>query len=52
MSEDRSITAETIRKEHLREVHQPAHWLYVLSVLGVSFLFMLGLIAFMGANAI
>jgi hypothetical protein len=51
MTDDRSITPAVVREEHLREVHQPSHWLYVASVLGLSFLVMLGFIALMGANA-
>lgn len=51
MSDERSITAEAVRKEHLREVHAGAHWLYVSTVLGLSFLAMLAFIAFMGAGS-
>jgi hypothetical protein len=51
MSDDRSVTPETVREEHLQEVNQVAHWLYVASVLGVSLVAMLAFIALMGANS-
>lgn len=51
MSDERTITAEAVRKEHLREVHEPAHWLYVAAVLGLSFLARLAFIAFLGAGS-
>lgn len=43
-----NINEEQVRKEHLREVNQPAHWIYLLGVILVSFVLMIGLIAVLG----
>jgi hypothetical protein len=42
---------EEVRNEHLAEVNVPAHWLYLFSVLGLSFLLMIGLIALLGSGS-
>ena len=42
------IDEEQVRKEHLHEVNQPAHWLYLLGVILISFFLMIGLIAILG----
>ena len=44
------ITAEEIRAEHLGEVDQRAHWLFLVAVLVGGALLMLGLIALLGSN--
>jgi hypothetical protein len=46
---EKTITEEQVREEHLAAVNQPAHWLYFLGVLGVSFLVMVALIGALGA---
>jgi hypothetical protein len=43
-----TITQEQVRKEHMREVNQLAHWAYLLGVIAISFLLMLGLMAVLG----
>ena len=43
------ITAADVEREHLQEVHQGAHWAYMLAVIALGFLAMLGLIAYLGA---
>jgi hypothetical protein len=48
---EKTIDQETIREEHLKEVHQPAQWAYLLGVLIGGTLLMLGLIALLGAGA-
>jgi hypothetical protein len=48
---EKTIDQETIRREHLGEVHQPAQWAYLLGVLAGGTLLMLGLIALLGAGA-
>ena len=48
MSEE-SIDQEEVRKEHLAEVNQPAHWAYLAAVTIGSVLLMLLFIAWMGS---
>jgi hypothetical protein len=43
-----NIDEEQVRKEHLREVNQPAHWIYLLGVILISFFLMIGLISVLG----
>jgi hypothetical protein len=47
---ERDVTAEAVELEHHREVHEAAHWAYVVVVLGLSFVAMLALIAILGAG--
>ncbi len=42
---EREIDAESVRREHLQAVHQPAQWAYLVGVLAGGTLVMLGLIA-------
>jgi hypothetical protein len=48
---EKTIDQETIREEHLKEVHQPMQWAYLMGVLGGGTLLMLGFIALLGAGA-
>ena len=43
------ITEEDVREEHLRSVNVPAHWLYMVGVVGGAFLLMIALMAVLGA---
>jgi hypothetical protein len=43
-----NIDEEQVRKEHMREVNQPAHWIYLLGVILVGFFLMIGLISVLG----
>ncbi len=43
-----NVDEEQVRKEHLREVNQPAHWVYLLGVIFISFFLMMGLISVLG----
>ena len=45
------ITAADVEREHLQEVHQGAHWAYMLAVIALGFLAMLELIAYLGAQS-
>ena len=45
--DERTITAERVRTEHLRTVHRPAHWAYLLVVLIGGTALMIALIALM-----
>jgi hypothetical protein len=47
---ERTIDADRVRAEHLDEVHQPAHWGYLLVVLIGGTILMLGLIALISAT--
>jgi hypothetical protein len=47
---ERTIDAEKVREEHLAEVRESVHWVYLVSVLVGSTLLMLLLIAVMGAS--
>jgi hypothetical protein len=42
------IDEEQVRREHLREVNEPAHWSYLLGVIIISFFLMIGLIWLLG----
>jgi hypothetical protein len=48
---EKTIDQETIREEHLKEVHQPAQWAYMLGVILGGTVLMLGFIALLGAGA-
>ena len=45
---EKSITEEQVRDEHLHAVSVPAHWAYLVGVIGGSLVLMLALIAFLG----
>lgn len=47
--QDREITGEQVRREHLAEVKVPFHWAYLLGMFGGSFLIMMAFIAWLGA---
>jgi len=47
---EKDLTAEEIRAEHLGEVDQRAHWLFLVTVLLGGVLLMLGLIALLGST--
>jgi hypothetical protein len=47
--DEKRVTIEDVEREHLDEVNRAAHWVYVVAVLGISFLLMLGFIALLGA---
>ena len=48
---ERTITDESVREEHLREVNPNAHWAYLFGVLLVSAFLMIFFIALMAAAA-
>jgi hypothetical protein len=48
---EKDLTAEDIRKEHLGEVDQRAHWLFLIAVLVGGVLLMLALIALLGSTS-
>jgi len=45
------LTEDDVREEHLAEVNQPAHWLYLFGVLGIGLVLMIALIAVLDAAA-
>ena len=47
---ERTITEDQVRSEHLREVNVRAHWLYIVGVLGLGLLFTVGLLWVLGAS--
>jgi len=47
---ERNLSEEDVRQEHLAEVNQRAHWLFLFAVLGGGTLLMLGLIALLGGS--
>jgi hypothetical protein len=47
---EKDLSAEDIRAEHLGEVDQRAHWLFLVAVLVGSTLLMLGFIALLGGS--
>ncbi len=47
---DLTITPDEVRSEKLASVSQRAHWLYMAGVIGLGFLAMLLLIAWLGAQ--
>ena len=48
---EKDLSAEDVRAEHLGEVDQRAHWLFLVAVLVGSTLLMLGFIALLGGTA-
>jgi hypothetical protein len=48
---EQDITVEEIRAEHLGEVDERAHWLFLFAVLAGGTALMLGFIALLGAAA-
>jgi hypothetical protein len=48
---ERDLTEDDIREEHLREVDQRAHWLFLVGVLVGGCILMIGLIALLGSAA-
>ena len=49
--DERSITEEDIRAEHLREVNAAFQWAYLFGILLVGLVLMLGLIAVLGGGS-
>jgi hypothetical protein len=47
---ERTIEREKVREEHLAEVNPPAHWAYLIAVVGGGLLAMLALIAWLGGS--
>ena len=43
-----TITEDKVRKEHLKEVNEAAHWAYLVGVITMAFVLMVGLIALLG----
>jgi hypothetical protein len=48
---DMTVDVDRVRKEHLAEVDQRAHWLYLIGVLAIGTLAMLLMIAWLGSTA-
>jgi TRAP-type C4-dicarboxylate transport system permease small subunit len=48
--DERDVTVEQVEREHLAEVHQPAHWAYLAGVIGFGLVVMLLLIALLDAS--
>ncbi len=48
---EKTITPEQVREEHLKEVNQPLHWVYIGGVLLGSLLLMILFIALLGSGA-
>ena len=46
-----TIDVDRVRKEHLADVDQRAHWLYLIGVLAIGTLAMLLMIAWLGSTA-
>ena len=46
------ITEDDVRQAHLRSVNVPAHWLYMVGVVGGAFVLMLALMALLGGVGI
>jgi hypothetical protein len=47
---ERDLTVEHVEREHLTDVHQPAHWAYLAGVIGFGLVVMLLLIALLDAS--
>lgn len=47
---ERTIEREKVREEHLAEVNPPAHWAYLIAIVGGGLLAMLALIAWLGGS--
>jgi hypothetical protein len=50
-SSEQTVDVERVRKEHLAEVDQRAHWAYLIGVLAIGTLAMLLIIALLGPTA-
>ena len=48
---EKTINETQVREQHLAEVHQPAHWLYLAGVISGGAVLMLVFIALLGASA-
>jgi hypothetical protein len=48
---ERDVTADQVRDEHLQDVDERAHWLFLVAVLVGGVALMLGFIALLGAAA-
>jgi hypothetical protein len=48
---EKTIDQDTVRQEHLAEVHQSAHWAYLFGVILGTTLVMLAFIAWLGASS-
>ena len=48
---EKTIDQAAVRQEHLAEVHQPAHWAYLLGVMLGTTVVMLAFIAWLGASS-
>jgi len=49
MSDERDLTQDDVRKEHLASVDQRVQALYITGVIGIGLVLMIVLIALMGA---
>jgi hypothetical protein len=47
---EKTVTEVRVRNEHQKEVNVPAHWAYLLGVIGGALVLMLALIAVLGAT--
>jgi hypothetical protein len=47
----RELSAEQVRDEHLAEVNEPAHWIYLFTVLLGGLALMVALIAMLGMTS-
>lgn len=45
-----TVTEDDVRVEHMREVHVPAHWLYMIAVIAGGFVAMIALMAALGGT--
>jgi uncharacterized membrane protein YdcZ (DUF606 family) len=49
MTDEKNITEDDVRAEHMASAKPAAHWAYLVGVLGGSFILMVLLIALMGS---
>jgi hypothetical protein len=45
VTDEKTVDLDQVRREHLKQVHQPAHWAYLGGVLAGGLVLMLLLIA-------
>lgn len=50
-AKDENLTAERVRQEHMNEVNQPLHWVYLGAILLGSLALMVAFIAVLGSTA-
>lgn len=50
MTNERTLSEDDVRDEHLSSVSQGAHWLYLFGVILGSVALMIGLIALLGSG--